>query len=141
MKKMMCMAVFALAFSSLVWAQTEEAGKDVSLKNEPETITLSGVIIDNKSVEKYIDQLDTFAPRYPKAQAVLPISVESGYSIYADGELYKFDDESNKKIVEFLQERSNVLKVIVKAKEVDEKLELVSIENAYVVKRGDRGNE
>lgn len=130
MKKIILFTVFAFMFSSLAYAQA--AKKDAS------TITITGTIIDNKSVEKYIDQLDTFTLRYPKAQAVLPISVESGYSIYSQSELYKFNKESNEKIVKFLEERNNVLRVIVEAKEVDDELELISIRNEYIGVMGEK---
>jgi hypothetical protein len=99
---------------------------------------MRGIIIDNRSLEKYLDDIDRFILRYPKAQAILPISFESGYSIYSEGEIYRFNEESNEKIFEFLQERNNVLRVIVKVEEdEDGELKLISIKNQYIGARGE----
>lgn len=122
-------SIFLLGFLS--FAQADELKKE-----QEETLKITGTIIDNKSAEKYVKELDVFIQRYPKAQAVLPVSVESGYSIYSEGELYRFNKESNEKIVEFLVERNNVLKVAIEAKEVDDELVLVSIKNEYSGVRG-----
>jgi len=121
--------ILALLFLFSVFACAQDA------KEAPkeEVLEFAGTIIDNKSAEKYLDELSTFAPRYPKAQAVIPLSVEAGYSIYtAEGELYRFSDDSNKKIIEFLQDRNNTVQVIIEAREdEEEELELISIENRY----------
>ena len=127
------MLVFCCSFLSYADESEVEIAEDVK-----EELQLIGVIIDNRSAEKYLDQIGTFAPRYPKAQAIIPISYESGYSIYtSDGELYKFNKEGNDKIYEFLQDRNNVLRVVVDVLEnKDEELELISIKNRYVGARG-----
>ncbi len=112
------------------------AKADDPKKESEETLKIAGTVIDNESAEKYLKSLDIFILRYPKAQAVLPVSVESGYSIYSEGELYRFNKESSVKITEFLEERNNVLKVVIEAKEVDDELELLSIKNEYSGVRG-----
>ncbi len=55
--------------------------------------------------------------------------VASGFSIYADGKLYKFDDVSNKKIEEFLNKSASKLQVVVSAKKSGETYSLLSIKN------------
>lgn len=122
-------AVFLVVFSLYAQIKKDEATGELEI---------TGIIIDNKSAEKYHDELERFIRMYPKAQAILPVSVESGYSIYVDSELYKFNEESNKKIVEFLQKRNNILKVVIKAEEIDDELELKSIKNEYIGIRGAR---
>lgn len=137
MRKTIFFIIFSLIAVSLAFAQTEEPAKEVS-KSDSETIKLSGTIVDNKSVEKYLDGLDNFMPRYPKAQAILPSSVESGYSIYSAGELYRFNKESNDKISEFLQERNNVLRVEIEARKDGDDLDLISIKNEYIGVMGNK---
>lgn len=133
MRKIVCMLAFISLLGFVFFAQADEPKKE-----SDEILKITGIIIDNKSAEKYIDSLATFIPRYPKAQAVLPISVESGYSIYSEGELYKFNKESNEKIVKFLDERNNVLRVKIEAKELDGELDLISIENEYIGVMGNK---
>jgi len=53
----------------------------------------------------------------------------SGYSIFADGKLYRFDQTSNKNIEEFLRQPNSKLQVVVMAEKIGEELKLVSIEN------------
>lgn len=120
-----------IIFSSLHCYAQEVVGS-TAIEIKPVTLKMSGIIIDNKSAEKYHDDLNVFVQRYPKAQAVLPVSVECGYSFYTDGELYKFDKKSNEKIVEFLQERNNILKVTIEARENGDELDLISIQNEYL---------
>ena len=127
------MLVFCCSFLSYADETGVEIAEDIK-----EELQLAGIIIDNRSAEKYLDQIGTFAPRYPKVQAIMPISYESGYSLYtSDGELYRFDKEGNGKIFEFLQSRNNVLSVVVDVLEnKDEEFELISIKNRYVGARG-----
>ncbi|MDP1853696.1 MAG: hypothetical protein Q8L26_05815 [Candidatus Omnitrophota bacterium] len=131
MRKIICIFISIFLLSFLSFAQADEPKKE-----SEETLKIAGTVIDNESAEKYLKSLDIFILRYPKAQAVLPVSVESGYSIYSEGELYRFNKESSVKITEFLEERNNVLKVVIEAKEVDDELELLSIKNEYSGVRG-----
>lgn len=124
-KKLIFLTILALSlYFSLCYAEVK---KD-NLTGELE---ITGTIIDNRNAEKYHDKLDRFIPMYPKMEAVLPINAQTGYSVYSDGELYKFDEDSNKRIIEFLKKRENILKVVVRAKEKNGKLELLSIKNQY----------
>lgn len=139
MRKNLLIIIVVLVLSLSFFIHTY-AENDVVI-DEAEVLEITGTIIDNISAEKYLDDLDRFILRYPKAQAVIPISKESGYSIRtSEGELYRFNEESNDKIFEFLQDRNNVVKVVIEAKEdEDEELELMSIRNQYRGARGETG--
>lgn len=95
----------------------------------PAEITLAGYIIDNKCATANKDKLEDFVRIHTKRCALLPACVASGYSIFSEGKLYKFDSASNAKIEEFLKKITSNLKVTVVAKEVLGELSLVSIEN------------
>ena len=94
-----------------------------------ETIILKGTIIDNHCAAMGKDNLAEFIKTHTKACALMPDCAASGYSIFADGKLHKFDQASNKKVEEFLKKDESKLEVAVKAEKVGEELKLVSIEN------------
>lgn len=95
-----------------------------------ETILLVGDIIDNLCVDMQTSEgLPEFVKTHTKQCTLKPECVASGYSIFSDGKLYKFDKESNTKIEEFLKEEDSKLQVSITAKKVGEELSLVSIEN------------
>jgi hypothetical protein len=94
-----------------------------------ETIILKGTIIDNHCAAMSKDNLPEFVKTHTKACALMPDCAASGYSIFADGKLHKFDQASNKKVEEFLKKAESKLEVVVKAEKVGEELKLVSIEN------------
>jgi len=93
-------------------------------------ITLKGDIIDNLCADSQSpDELAEFVKTHTKECTLSPECAKSGYSIFADGKLYKFDSESNAKIVEFLKKEDSKLQVVVEAKENDKELSLTSVEN------------
>jgi hypothetical protein len=92
-------------------------------------ITLTGTIIDNRCADMNKANLAEFIKTHTKACALMPECVASGYSIFVDGKLHKFDAESNKKVEEFLRKEESKLDVVVKAEKVGEELKLISIEN------------
>lgn len=53
----------------------------------------------------------------------------SGYAIFSDGKLYKFDSASSAKVGEFLKKEGSTLTVVVVAKDTKDGLALVSIDN------------
>jgi len=93
------------------------------------TVMLKGDIIDNMCAGAHKDALADFVKTHTKQCAIAPGCVDSGYSIFADGKLSKFDKDSNVKIVEFLKKEDSKLQVVVTAKKVAGELSLVSIEN------------
>ena len=56
-------------------------------------------------------------------------SIDSTYSIYADGKLYKFDQLSSDKVTEFLRKEEDKLEVVVTAQDKNGELSLISIAN------------
>jgi hypothetical protein len=78
-----------------------------------ETITLKGTIIDNHCAAMSKDNLAEFVKTHTKACALMPDCAASGYSIFADGKLYKFDQASGKKVEEFLKKDESRLEVVV----------------------------
>jgi hypothetical protein len=96
---------------------------------EAKPITLKGTLIDNHCAAMAKDNLAEFVKTHTKACAIMPDCAASGYSIFADGKLYKFDAESSKKVEEFLNKDESKLEVVVKVEKAGEELRLVSIEN------------
>jgi len=96
---------------------------------EGKVITLKGTVIDNRCADLNKDNLAEFIKTHPKECALMPDCVASGYSIFADGKLYKFDQASSKKVEEFLKKAESKLEVVVQAGWEGEELKLVSIEN------------
>jgi len=93
-------------------------------------ITLKGDVIDNMCAGTVKpEDLANFVKTHTKQCALMEPCVASGYSIFADGVLYRFDKESNAKVVEFLKKEESKLQVVVTAKKVGEELSLVTIEN------------
>ena len=90
---------------------------------------IKGPIIDNKCADANKDNLDSFIQTHPKSCTLLPGCVASGYSIYVDGKMLKFDKASNAKIEKFLKKKTSKLAVEVSIKKVGEELNLVSIKN------------
>jgi hypothetical protein len=94
-----------------------------------ETITLRGTIIDNHCAAMGKDNLAEFVKTHTKSCALMPDCAASGYSIFSEGKLHKFDQASSKKVEEFLKKDESKLEVVVKAEKAGEELKLVSIEN------------
>ncbi len=95
-----------------------------------QTVTLKGTIIDNQCAGNQTpEQLASFVKGHTKSCALMPSCAASGYAIFADGRLLKFDKESNAKVLEFIKKVDSSLDVTVVAKKAGNMLTLVSIEN------------
>lgn len=92
-------------------------------------MVMKGTIIDNMCASSHQKDLAAFIKVHPKSCVLMPSCAASGYSLYADGKLYKFDKESNKKIEQFLMKKDSILKVEVNVIHVKNMLHLVSIKN------------
>ena len=92
-------------------------------------IILKGDVIDNICAEINKDTLTEFVKTHTKECTLKPECLASGYSILADGKLYRFDQESNTMVAVFLKKADSKLQVLITAKQVGEELSLVSIEN------------
>jgi hypothetical protein len=92
--------------------------------------TLKGDIIDNMCAgAQKPEQLSEFVKTHTKQCALQPQCEASGYSIFSEGKLMKFDKASNPKIAEFLKKPESKLQVMVMTKKAGEELSLVSIAN------------
>jgi len=135
MKKLvlMVMAVclvtgFALAAETQAQAPASPTSSTTAVA--PASITIKGDIIDNMCAgSQNPEDLAAFVKTHTKQCTLKPQCAASGYSIFSDGKLSKFDKESNAKIEEFLKKADSKLQVVVVAKKVGDELNLVSIEN------------
>jgi hypothetical protein len=117
--KKVIFSLLALVFvaSSLAFAQDAAT-----------TVTLKGDIIDLRCAgSQNAQQLAGFVKTHTKECALA--CADSGYAIFAEGALSKFDKDSNAKIEEFLKNADSKLQVVVEAKKTGEELTLVSIKN------------
>lgn len=118
--KSVAYGVFVFSFmASLVFAQTAAV----------ETVELKGVIIDNMCASGASEGLADLVKTHSKQCALMPDCQASGYSIFVDGKLTKFDKESAAKIVEFLNKEDSKLTAVVTANKAADELILVSINN------------
>jgi hypothetical protein len=92
-------------------------------------LSFKGDILDNMCAVENTNNLADFLRTHTKECALMSDCIASGYSIFADGKLYEYDQASNKKIEEFLRQPDSKLQVVVKAVKVGTKLKLVSIQN------------
>ena len=123
MKKMLYAIVLISAITSLAYA-------DAANKPQGTTMTLKGSIIDNICASsKKPEELANFVTTHTKECATAPNCMASGYSIFSDGKLYKFDKESNLKIESFLKIPENKLQVTANVIKSGDALKLISIEN------------
>jgi hypothetical protein len=103
------------------------AAKTALAKN---SVTLSGIIIDNLSASAHKTDLKNYIHKYTKVNALMPNCQTSGYSLYSsDGNLAIFTKTSTRKIIKFLKGRINTISVEVQAKKTGTALDLVSIKN------------
>jgi hypothetical protein len=133
MKKVFAFVVGLVLLTSLAFAQDKApvaVNAPTQEKAAGETLTLKGDIIDNLCAgSQSPESLSSFVKTHTKMCALAPSCVESGYSIFADGKLMKFDKASNAKIAEFLNKEDSKLQVVVEAIKVGEELSLISIKN------------
>ncbi len=130
MKKIFLIGMVVCFAASLAFAQEENTTAAPVSTPAAAEMTLKGDIIDNNcaGLQKPED-LASFVKTHTKECTLMPACVASGYSIFADGKLYKFDKDSNMKIEEFLKKEDSKLQVTVTANKIGEELSLVSIEN------------
>jgi hypothetical protein len=93
-------------------------------------VVLKGDIIDNMCAgTQSPGQLTDFVKAHTKGCALADQCAASGYAIFADGKLQKFDKESSEQIKFFLDKKDSKLQVVIEAKPSDQGLSLVSIKN------------
>ena len=119
----LALAMFVTAVLGLTMASVAKA--------DEMSMSMVGYIIDTKCATANQAKLAEFAPTHPKECAMLPDCHKSGYNIYTDGKLYKFDSDSSEKVYSFLEKADSTLHV--KAEVVHgegDMVKLVSIANA-----------
>jgi phosphoribosylamine-glycine ligase len=134
MKKIFVLAAALIFVTALGFAQTMDSSQQAMEPGQEmvsgEVMTLKGDIIDNKCAGMQSPEgLGDFVKTHTKMCALMPECIASGYSIYSDGKLMKFDKDSNGKIEEFLKKEDSKLQVVVEAKKTGDELSLVSIQN------------
>ena len=134
MKSLFLLGIALCLVTSLAFAQYEEtttttAAPEASAPAAIE-ITINGTIIDNHcAANQTPQQLAEFVKTHTKECALMPMCATSGYSIFADGKLTKFDQASSAKVEEFLKKADSKLNVTVTANKVGDELSLVTIAN------------
>lgn len=95
-----------------------------------DAIPMTGVIIDAQSVDNNMDKLPDFIKTYTKADALMPEAIAGGYGIFLQDGYMKFDNDSNAKVIEFLNKPESTLEVSITAVIGENNiLSLASIEN------------
>ena len=131
MKKLFLFAAtFCLLVSFALAQEVAPVTTPTTVTPEATEITLSGTIVDNQcaSAQEPVGLAD-FVKTHTKQCMLVPECVASGYSIFSEGKLTKFDKVSNVKIEEFLRQENSKPDVTVVVNKVGEELSLVSIRN------------
>jgi hypothetical protein len=92
-------------------------------------VTLKRTIIDNHWAKANKADLAKFITNHSKGCVLMPDSAASGFAIYTDGKLHKFNKASNAKIEEFVKKADSTLQVEVVAMKTKGGLRLVLIKN------------
>jgi hypothetical protein len=139
MKKILFVAMVLCFVASIGFAQeaaapaaTEGALVPAAAPAE-ETMTLTGVIIDNLCAGAHAADLAEFVKTHTKQCALMPDCEKSGYSLLVDGKLMKFDAASNAKVAEYLKVELSTLEAEIVAKKAGEEISVVSIKGKEVV--------
>jgi len=77
----------------------------VSLSAQDKTVTLDGYMIDNACASSHASDpdLDTVIKTHATSCALMAACEESGYAVYANKKVYKFDATGNTSAVEILK--------------------------------------
>lgn len=102
----------------------------VAAEKKAMTMTMEGYIIDTKCATDNKDKLAEYVKTHTKECAMLPPCQKSGYNLYSEGKLYKFDKDSSGKVYDFLKKADSDLKVKVEVQHEKDEIKLVSITNA-----------
>ena len=112
-------AVAGLMSSSAVFAAMDAA----------KTVTLKGYVIDNACATDNKDKLAEFSKTHPKTCLMQAECMKAGYSLYSEGKLKKFTQDSLSQIKDFFTKDDSTTAVEVTAEENNGELKLVSIKN------------
>lgn len=136
MRKVMALVLGLCFVATLAFAQTPTSNAVSAPTSAPVSmventqLTMKGEIIDNMCAgSQKPENLAAFVKTHTKECALMPNCAASGYSIFSEGKLAKFDKDSNAKIEDFLKKADSKLAVEVVAIKVGDELSLVSIKN------------
>lgn len=116
----------AVLLAGAVFAQQAE----MPVASKDEIVTLTGDVVDNLCAgSQGPEKMAEFVKSHSKECALAPACAASGYSIFAQGRLWKFDNTSNGRIEDFLKNTESKLQVVVDAKKTGDILTLVAIRN------------
>ncbi|MBM3244949.1 MAG: hypothetical protein FJZ15_04055 [Candidatus Omnitrophica bacterium] len=118
MKKILLLGLVLMLSVSLAYAQEDD---------NVDSMELQGTIVDNISAAAHVSDMPKFIRTYSKAKALEENNARSGYSIFSEGKLMRFDEASSESIAEFLQDPESKLEVEVEAQKVDYTNELTMI--------------
>jgi hypothetical protein len=93
-----------------------------------DTMTMKGYIIDTKCATANAATLADFVKTHPKDCAIA--CHESGYNLYSDGKLYKFDKASSDMAYDFLQKPDSKTMVSAEVVMTGDTVKLVKVMNA-----------
>jgi len=124
------MKEYILLFTTLVFLSTSAIAIAEKKSMGPEVKTVSGTIIDNRCADANKDKLGSFIKTHTKECALMPPCAASGYSLYDNGSLLRFDGPSSKKIEKFLSEKNSRLNVTLSVRKEGNRYSLVSIKNS-----------
>ena len=91
------------------------------------TTALKAMIIDNESLNAHRGDLLRYVQTYTKESALRNAS--TGFSLLANGKIYKLDVESNVKIEQFLKAPDSTLDVIAHVQAIGDYLSILSLRN------------
>ena len=77
----------------------------VLFAQEPQGVKLTGYLIDNMCASKHVNDKDfgDRVKRHPTSCALEDVCEKTGFAVFADGKLYKFDQAGNSSAKELLK--------------------------------------
>src|SRR5512143_1483527 len=89
--------LFLMVFGALAVAVLTMSTPSVAAEKKAETkaMAMEGYIIDTKCATANKDKLDDFVKVHSKECATAPACKATGYNLYSEGKLWKFDKKSS----------------------------------------------
>jgi hypothetical protein len=129
MKKII--SLFVALVIPVVFGLTVSAKAAEMEKKHVGTMEMEGYVIDTKCATANKDKLDEFVKTHGKECAMADACKASGYNLYSDGKLWKFDKKSNAKVAKFLEKADSTLHVKATVTHMKgDNIKLVKIEKA-----------
>lgn len=105
--------------------------------DKPETLEVSGWLVDNACVEAHRGDLPAFLKTHAKDCLLKPENAQRGYSLFTpDGEVTEFSAGSQAKLTAYLRQAKSKPAVTLRARLEDQKLVLLSVQGYQKPKSG-----